>query len=232
MEPLTITFGAALLAGLVFGAGPCNITCLPYLGPVFLAQEGGWRRSLSTVVPFSLGRLIGYSLLGTVAGYAGQAATEWLEQGPASWLLGGAAVVLGITLFRRAGKGAVCSSDKTPAIEQTIRVDRPGGRTLRRTLPLGLFGLGLGMAFNPCVPLGSVLAVSAASADPLHGLELGLAFGLGAVAIPTLLFSVVVAHFGAQVRYHLQRQRRALEQAAGGILVMMGAFTMVGWVQP
>ena len=231
MEAMTLTFTAALLAGLVFGAGPCNITCLPYLGPVFLAQEGGWRRSLATVIPFSLGRLVGYTLLGTVAGYAGQTATRWLEQGPAAWILGGAAVLLGITVIRRAGKGVSCTTKRTIPAEQTITLDKAKPARVR-TMPLGLFGLGLGMAFNPCVPLGSVLAVSAASADPLVGLELGLAFGLGAVIIPALLFSVVVAHFGAQVRQHLQNWRQSLERAAGGLLVMMGMLTVAGWVQP
>lgn len=231
MEAMSLSFSAALLAGLVFGAGPCNITCLPYLGPVFLAQDGGWRRSVATVLPFSLGRLVGYSLLGMVAGYAGQAATKWLEQGPAAWILGGAAVVLGITVIRRSGRGASCSRSQSVPTEQTISLE-PVNQRVPRTMPLGLFGLGLGMAFNPCVPLGSVLAVSAATAEPLLGLELGLAFGLGAVIIPALLFSVVVAHFGAQVREHLQRWRQSLERAAGGLLVMMGMLTAVGWVQP
>ena len=228
MDPITLSFSAALLAGFLFGAGPCNITCLPYLGPVFLAQDGGWRHSLGTVVPFSLGRLSGYALLGGVAGYAGFAATQWLEQGPASWILGGAAVVLGLTLIRRAGRGTACQSTNKPS-EQVVSLER---KPARATMPLGLFGMGMGMAFNPCVPLGSVLAVAAATASPLKGLELGLAFGLGAVAIPALLFTVVVAHFGSQVRSQLQRWRRALERTAGGMLVMMGMMTVVGWVQP
>lgn len=231
MEPTTLGFGAVLLTGLLFGAGPCNITCLPYLGPVFLAQEGGLRHSLATVVPFSLGRLAGYATLGAVAGYAGQAATGWLEQGPASWLLGTAAVVLGVSLIRRAGRGVACAASQGPSGEVQVAVDSLRPATTR-SLPLGLFGLGLGMAFNPCVPLGSVLAVSAAAADPLLGLGLGLAFGLGAVAIPTLLFGVVVAQFGAQVRQHLLQWRQTLERAAGSMMIMMGMLTAVGWIQP
>jgi cytochrome c biogenesis protein CcdA len=231
MEAQAISFGAVLLAGLVFGAGPCNITCLPYLGPVFLAQEGGWRRSAATVLPFSAGRLFGYSLLGMVAGYAGEQATKWLEQGPASWLLGGAAVVLGLSVIRRAGRGASCSRSSPAPAEQTIAIE-PAESKSPRAMPLGLFGLGAGMAFNPCVPLGSVLAVAAAAADPLLGLGLGFAFGIGAVIIPALMFTVVVAHFGTQVRTHLQRWRQSLERAAGGLLVMMGMLTAVGWVQP
>lgn len=230
MEPLTLGFGATLLTGLLFGAGPCNITCLPYLGPIFLAQEGGLRRSLAIVLPFSLGRLAGYAMLGAAAGYAGKTATEWLEQGPASWLLGAAAVGLGLMLFRRAGRQVGCAVVKDVPAEQRVTLDTRARRD--RPMPLGLFAMGAGMALNPCLPLATVLAVAAASAQPLQGLGLGLAFGLGAVVIPTLLFGVVVAHFGEQVRHHLGHWRSTLERAAGGMLVMMGMMTLLGWVQP
>ena len=40
VTPLSLGFGAAFLMGLAFGAGPCNIACLPYLGPVFLSGSG------------------------------------------------------------------------------------------------------------------------------------------------------------------------------------------------
>ncbi|MCU7817843.1 MAG: sulfite exporter TauE/SafE family protein [gamma proteobacterium symbiont of Lucinoma myriamae] len=82
MDSLTLGFSAAMIMGLAFGAGPCNITCLPYLGPVFLGQEKtNIRSSWKTIVPFSLGRLTGYTLLGAIAGSFGLAATTWIEEG-------------------------------------------------------------------------------------------------------------------------------------------------------
>lgn len=228
MELLSLSFGAALLMGLVFGAGPCTVTCLPYLGPVFLSQDGGWRRTLRVVLPFSAGRLVGYTLLGTAAGYAGFAATNWFKEGPAGILLGIATAILGVLLLRRAGKGKGCAVN-TP-VEQKVAL--PGRSNPRKLMPLGLFGLGLGMALNPCVPLGTVLTVAAASADPLLGAELGLAFGMGAVVIPALIFATVVAHFGLQVRSALAQWRGRLEAGAGGLLIVLGSVIALGWVQP
>jgi cytochrome c biogenesis protein CcdA len=228
VEMLTLSFGAALLMGLVFGAGPCTVTCLPYLGPVFLTQEAGWRRILGVILPFSAGRLAGYSALGTVAGYAGYTATNWFKQGPAGILLGVATVVLGILLLRRAGKGKACAV-KAP---QEQKVAPPVKDASRKLMPVSLFGLGLGMALNPCVPLGTVLTVAAAGADPLLGAELGLAFGLGAVVVPALVFSLLVAHFGLQVRQALSQWRGRLEAGAGGLLIVLGSMTVLGWVQP
>lgn len=227
MEKLTLTFGAALLMGLVFGAGPCSITCLPYLGPVFLTREAGRRRTLGVILPFSAGRLAGYSALGALAGYAGYTATNWLKEGPAGTLLGIASVILGVLLLHRAGRGKSCGV--TTRAEQPIGMPRK--QAGRKLMPLSLFGLGMGMALNPCVPLGTVLTVAAATADPLLGVQLGLAFGLGAVVVPALVFGLLVAHFGLQVRQALARWSGKLEAGAGGMLIVLGAVTALGWVQ-
>ena len=223
METLTLTFPAALMMGLVFGAGPCNITCLPYLGPVFLGRDGG--RPWGVVVPFSLGRLAGYCMLGALAGGAGYAATAWLEGGAAGLVLGLATVLAGLLLLRR--RRGNCRAGAGGA-EQPLRPVRKRPRGL----PLTLFAMGAGMALNPCVPLGTVLLAAAATAQPASGASLGLGFGLGAVLIPSALFGLLVAHFGTQVRAHLSRWEGRLQAGAGGLLVALGTFTIFGWVQP
>ncbi|QKQ25757.1 sulfite exporter TauE/SafE family protein [Candidatus Reidiella endopervernicosa] len=68
MEAVQITFAAALLIGFSYGAGPCNIACLPYLGPIFLSRESERLGRWGTILPFSAGRIFSYALLGTAAG--------------------------------------------------------------------------------------------------------------------------------------------------------------------
>ncbi len=225
MESLSLSFGAALLMGLLFGAGPCNVSCLPYLGPVFMSGEGaarGWR----TVLPFSLGRLSSYSLAGAVAGGLGHVATRWLQAGPAAILLGGATVLVGVLMWRRAGrKGCAVQS---PA-EQPVRLHR---RRRPWAMSLGLFAMGSAMALNPCLPLGTVLLAAAASASAVSGAWLGLGFGLGAVVVPTVVFAFVVAHFGRQLRTHLAQWQRGLVRGSGVLLMVLGTVTAMGWVQP
>lgn len=226
MEILSLTLGSALLMGLAFGAGPCNVTCLPYLGPVFLSGDDSWSNRLHTVVPFSLGRMSGYALLGAVAGGAGYAATEWFEQGVAGMVLGLAAITLGVMMIARASKSQTCTTRMNEG-EQVIQpLHAP------RTMPLPLFMMGGGMALNPCAPLATVLLAAAVTGDATQGMVLGLAFGVGAVIVPALLFSLVVAHFGAQVREHLFARRTALERMAGSLLIMVGIMTMTGWIKP
>ncbi len=225
MEPLTMGFSAVLLMGLVFGAGPCNVSCLPYLGPVFLGSERPWR----LVVPFSLGRMVGYAALAATAGALGRVATGWLDEGPAAWLLGGATGALGLMILVRAGR-RLASACGTVAPRSEVGVDFPG--PAKRPLGPGVFALGIGMALNPCVPLGTVLLAAAASGSAFSGLSLGVGFGLGAVAIPAIVFGLLVARIGSQVREHLMRWRRTLEQGAGTLLIVLGTMTGLGWVQP
>ena len=71
VETISLTIPTALFLGLAFGAGPCNLTCLPYLGPTFVASEGTANHAWRTVIPFSAGRLTGYSSLGLAAGFLG-----------------------------------------------------------------------------------------------------------------------------------------------------------------
>jgi cytochrome c biogenesis protein CcdA len=231
LETISLSIPTAMAMGLAFGAGPCNITCLPYLGPVFVAGENGQRQAWRTVLPFSLGRLVGYSLLGLTAGTLGQALQNWLASPLVGWVLGGATIVVGLSLLwrRKAGPGA-CMGGNSVAVPLTAL--NKTAKPAKATLPGGLFLMGAGMALNPCAPLGTVLLAASTTGSALAGLGLGLGFAAGAVVIPALVFAFGVAHFGRQLRAHLQRWRPGLEVGASAMLILLGLVTVLGWVRP
>lgn len=230
METIALTLPAAALLGLGFGAGPCNITCLPYLGPVLFKQGGGAGTGWRTVLPFSAGRLTGYALLGTVAGLLGAGLETVTDSRLVHWLLGAATVAAGLSLLRRGGQGRTACRSRQPA--QAVAIQTPGKRRPPNALPLSLFFMGAGMAFNPCAPLGMILLAAAGTGRAAAGLGLGLAFGLGAVLIPALVFSLAVAHAGQQMREHLGRWGRSADRAAPALLILLGLSTALGWIQP
>lgn len=230
IEPVTLSFSAALLLGLSFGAGPCSIACLPYLGPVFMANGGGIRNSWRTLLPFSLGRLGGYTLLGTAAGWAGVLVQDWLDAPWVRWVLGVATILVALSILWRSNRQTRgCRRSRTGKDVQATVHFRDGNTPL---LPGGLFLMGTGMALNPCAPLTTIILAAATTASALAGLSLGLGFGLGAVFLPTLLFAFGVAHFGTQVREHLGQWRNGLEKASVGLLLLLGASTAMGWIVP
>lgn len=230
LDPVSLSFGAVLL-GLSFGSGPCNIACLPYLGPVFMTSNEGVRGSWHTLLPFSLGRLTGYALLGTAAGAAGLFVQDWIAGPWVRWLLGGATILVALSILRR--QRCTAATHRQAQGKRSIAVPIPGNPDHPKVmLPGGLFRMGTGMALNPCAPLTTVILAAASTASALAGLSRGLGFGLGAVILPTLIFALGVAHFGAQVRKHLGQWRRTLENASVGLLLLLGAGTALGWIAP
>jgi len=222
-EVVVLGFGAAALLGLAFGAGPCNIACLPYLGPVLLAGRGGARNGWQVLLPFSLGRLSGYALLGLAAGLAGELASRQLEHPAVRWVLGGATVLVALALWLRR-EGDACRSNGA------VRVQPP--RQEKKLLPGGLFLMGAAMALNPCAPLTTVMLAAAATASGAAGLSLGFGFGLGAVVVPALVFGLGVAHLGEELKRNLAGWRPGIERASVFLLALMGVGTAMGWTTP
>jgi len=223
VDPSMMTFSLAVAMGLIFGLGPCNLSCLPYLGPVFLARDGGMKNSWRTIVPFSLGRICGYSTLGLLSGYLGQVMQDNLD---ASWVrifLGSATIMVGIgllflTIKKQSGH---CHKNSAPGIFKRI-----GNKLgLQNILPGGLFFMGVGMALNPCAPLGTIMLASSATASAMLGLSLGFGFGFGAILMPSIIFGVLVAYFGEQIRAQMREWRVGLEKTSAVLLMMMGGST-------
>ncbi len=231
MEMSNAGLGAVFLLGLSFGAGPCNIVCLPYLGPVFLAGHDNARVAWRTVLPFSLGRLFGYALLGAGSGGFGFLIQNWLDSKWAGLVLGYATIIVALAfLFRYRRTSPKISGKLCTTSENTQRLTFQ--KKPARSLQPGLFFMGVGMAFNPCTPLTMVIAAAAMTASPVMGFMLGLAFGMGAVIIPAIIFAVVIVHISAEIRQGLAQWRRPLEMGAISMLLFMGTATALGWISP
>jgi sulfite exporter TauE/SafE len=219
LEQTLLTLPTAILLGLVFGMGSCTIACLPYLGPVFIAAEGGVRQAWRVLLPFSLGRLGSYALLAALAGLSGQYVGGAVAGGKLRWLMGAAAILLGVALLLRRPGGDGCSRRHNATLP---------GRGLRSlsagaAMPGGLFLLGASMALSPCAPLGSVLFSAAACASAWSGLWLGLGFGVGAIVVPTIFYGFGFAWFGNRLREQLRNSHRHIVRLSAALLILSGA---------
>ncbi len=224
-------FGAgvlgAFLIGLSFGSGPCNLTCLPYLGPVLLGPAAS-QPFRALIMPFMLGRLLGYMVLGGVAGWLGASVEQMLAH-PVLPL--GVAVLtawLAFRLFLQAGQGGCQAPVPVNAVTETprpqmIATDAGGVPPERNGLQLLL--LGGSLALNPCVPLLGLLAAAAQSGDPVMGAGLAMAFGLGAIVIPVLLVRYGVALLGQELRRQLAHQQAALTRMGALLLLFLAIST-------
>ncbi len=218
IEQTLLTLPMAMLLGLVFGMSSCTIACLPYLGPVFIASEGGVKRSWRIMLPFSFGRLASYATLATVAGFSGQVLGKGVVGEELRWLMGVAALFLGLALLLRRTKAGSCSQHGEMPLVRDARE-----QSAELMMPGGLFLLGAGMALSPCAPLGSVLFSAAVGANAWHGLWLGILFGLGAIVIPTIFYGIGFAWFGDRLREQLRNSHKHIVRLSAGLLIVTGA---------
>lgn len=206
----------ALALGLAYGLGPCLISCLPYLGPVFLARDFSVRSSWRVVLPLSLGRITAYSTFSLAAGFVGHIVKDTATAPTLRLLVGAAALMMGLALLWQRPACATASGDATPLRRMSLPAEP------RVLLPGGLFLMGIGMALTPCAPLGVVLFSAAASGSTVQGGLLGLAFGLGAIVVPGIVYGIGAAYFGQRLREELKSWRPAMERIAAGLLILSG----------
>lgn len=211
----------ALGLGLLYGMGPCLVSCLPYLGPVFLASDGGIRRSWRVLLPLSLGRLTVYGGFGAISGWWGSrfvgGVTDWVIH----LVVGLAGVLVGWALFLRRQRPAGCSGSPMAA-EAPLHFQRRA-TTPPDHLPFGLYLMGMGLALTPCAPQGVVLASAAASGSPLLGAGFGLLFGAGALLAPAVVYGLAAAYIGQQLRRQLGAWLGRLERLSAALLVLVGS---------
>lgn len=214
----------AALLGFIYGMGPCLLCCLPFLGPVFLAHDGGIRKSWRIILPLSLGRLTAYGAFGLVAGMAGNSAKEAFSNDTVRIVIGCAVLMTGLALLLRKIKSRRAPQEKgfSGACMENF------GRT-QSLLPGGLFLMGVGMALSPCGPLGVVLFSASASGSGAGGLLLGISFGLGAITVPALFFGIGISYVGQRLREELQSWRPKLELASALLLIAVGISSVARW---
>lgn len=225
---------AAAAAGLLSSFSHCLGMCGPLVSAFGLATrpEGGddlprplgagllrlpgrshpMVRAAASQLPYHLGRITTYGLLGAVMGATGAFVNV---AGRLAGLSDAAAVAAGL-LMVLLGLGAAGVSAALGRLEA-----RASGRVLAVVRPLlaggpgRLYPLGLALGVLPCGVSWTIFLGAAASGGPVPGLLLALAFGLG--TLPGLLL------VGSASALLGQRTRGILYRAGGALIAVMGA---------
>jgi len=211
--------GALFLAGLAGGATHCAGMC----GPFVIAQAtatadraagGGTLRRLAgaALLPYHAGRMLGYGLLGALAGgFAGLASlATGLRFGLAALLL-----VAALLMFAQASARLSAVLPQLPKPRLPALLEARLGRLL--AAPTGLRGVALGLMLSalPCGLLYAALAAAAASGSALGG-----AIGMVSFVAGTIPAMVGVALLG---RFFGRRNGPVLRYAAIALFALNGA---------
>ena len=222
---MVVSAPMAATLGFAYGMGPCLISCLPFLGPVFLASDGGIKKSWKIILPLSLGRLTAYSIFGMIVGMLGHYVKDTIANDTVRIVIGCAVLMVGLALLLRKPGGA-CA----PAQARSIPLQRMDKRESPKTLlPGGLFLMGIGMTLSPCAPLGIVLFSASLTGSAAGGLLLGASFGFGAIVIPALAYGIGMAYLGTNLREQLQNWRPGIERISALLLIAVGIGNLARW---
>lgn len=188
---------ALFLAGLAGGATHCAGMC----GPFVIAQAaavadraagGGMLARLSgaALAPYHLGRMLGYGLLGAVAG--GLAGVVALGSG-FRFLLAGLLGLAALLMFAQASARVAALLPRLPAPRVPAALQGRLGALLAS--PTGLRGVALGLMLSalPCGLLYGALAGAAATGSALGGALAMAAFAAGTV--PALVGVALLGRF-------------------------------------
>jgi len=204
---------AASLMGL-FGGAHCAVMCGPVASA--LCAKGG-----RFTVPYNLGRIVAYGLLGIVVGSVGALPSGWgfdfarfaLRAFAALCLLTVGLHLAGLPSFVRGleGIGAPLWRRLAPIARRLVPLRSPAHAV----------GAGLLWAFMPCGLLYGAVALAASSGSATHGATTMLAFGVGTVP--------VMAAFGAMARRVAgEATRMRARRIAGALFVVLGLWSTAG----
>lgn len=211
---------AFFAAGLAGGAGHCVAMCGPVVAALGLAAPAGQGTlaAVARTLPYHLGRVTTYALLGAVMGLtgafvnvagrlAGFSDAVAVAAGALMILLGVGATGVAAPLERFTGR----ASTRLTALARSLLAGGAGG----------LYPLGLVLGFLPCGLSWTAFLGAAATGGPVPGLLAALAFGLGTV--PGLLAAgLLAAAFGQRARGILRRLGGLLVALLGLLFLLRG----------
>lgn len=214
-------FATAFAAGAVSFLSPCVLPLVPgYVSYVAGQSVGGYSVGQARVrtLGLSLCFVLGFSTVFVLLGLGANALSTVLNA--YRWEVNLASGLLIIT-FGLFTAGLL----NVPMLQRELRWhgEPPGSG------PVAAYFLGMAFAFGwtPCIGpvLGAVLAVSTSSAS-LNGAALLTAYSLG-LGLPFVLAALFMSGFIAKLRTFRQAGR-ALQLAAGAIMVVMGVAMITG----
>jgi sulfite exporter TauE/SafE len=188
---------ALFLAGLAGGATHCAGMCGPFViaqsaAVADRAQAGGLLARLSgaALLPYHLGRMIGYGVLGALAG--GLAGVVALGTG-FHYILAALLAVAALLMFAQASARIAALLPRMPAPRLPAGLERRLGALL--AAPTGLRGIALGLMLSalPCGLLYGALAGAAATGSVLGGALAMVAFVAG--TMPALMGVALLGRF-------------------------------------
>ena len=215
----SITLFSLFLLGLSYGSTACMFSCMPFLSPLLVSNSQNVRQSIALVLPFSLGRVVAYTLIAMLAySSAGLIKAILQDNELFRFILGGFTLIMGVFLLYKIVK------KQKNSCTATLCSHRPNAN------PFALFGMGFLFSINPCVPLLTLVALSAHATSNVHAIQMGIFFGFGAVLVPFFFYGFFLSTLMRGLLGEFKKYAKHVEAAAALFLAAVGVALLGGQI--
>ena len=212
----------AFTGGLLYGLAVCTASCLPIVTGYIAGVGAGFSKGVKVTLIFNSGRILAYTLIGALIGLFGGLFRVFVSEAAispfqvySSFAFGVVTIIIGAAILFRARKPCDCNAESVP-VGAFRKVGRFG-------VDFGAFSLGLSRGLIVCPPLIALLLYSLPFTSPIGSVGIALLFGLGTALSPMILLGGVTGWLLGKAPLF----RKWISLAGGGILILLGLFTMV-----
>lgn len=212
-----VSLFSLFLIGLSSGATACMFSCMPFLAPLLMTHSKGLKQATQVVFPFSLGRLFSYTMIAVAASFSSALVKNTLDDNSLfQALLGTVTILMGLFLLVRTLRSRAKSCGTSRCHPQKVQG------------ALGIFGIGILVSLNPCAPIVTLIALSANTTVWMTAAGYGIAFGLGAVLVPFLFYTVIVGTVVQGLLEQFRKYIKFIEIFAASLLMLIGVMLFAG----
>jgi len=189
---------------------------MPFLAPLLISNSTKSVSSLRVVLPFSLGRVVTYIFISLIASSSSLFIKSILNDNTIFQLiLGSFTILIGLgLLYTTLIVDARCKSKVSTS-------KKPKGT-------LGIFGIGALVSLNPCVPVLTLITISANTTTYLFSFLNGLLFGLGAVLVPFIFYTLIVGRIFQGLIEQFKVYTKYIQIFASLLLIFVGSMVVAG----
>ncbi|NWF66990.1 MAG: sulfite exporter TauE/SafE family protein [Campylobacterales bacterium] len=206
---MDISLVSLFLLSFSYGLSSCMLSCMPLLSPIILANS---KDGLKIVTIFSIGRVASYMLLSIFAFIAGIFILSLLQNQQLLSIISGLITMILATLLWFDKKSCVVDMKKSIGF-------------------FGYFGLGFSMGLNPCLPLLTLISISAKSDTLINSIMNALVFGFGAVIVSFLFYGFFLSEVAKKILTELNSYKIIIQKSSIILLFIVGFLITFGFIK-
>ncbi len=213
-----LTLFSVFMIGLSYGATACMLSCMPFLAPLLLQNKDSFKGTINILIPFSLGRIISYGAISIIAFSSSILIKNILNDNTNFRIfLGTITLILAIYLLYRIFTPTQSACKAKNSFPDQNRFKTPT-----------IFLIGVLISINPCLPILTLIGFSANASSLSSAIALGISFGLGAVLLPFLFYTLFVSNIIQGLIEQFKNYIKIIEISGALFLASIGILTILG----